>query len=44
MISADRDGSYHYLLYRAYRQSGDEQAAREAMAESQRLRYKPPNE
>lgn len=44
VISADRDGSYHYLLYRAYRQSGDEQAAKEAIAESQRLRYKAPNE
>jgi Tfp pilus assembly protein PilF len=44
VISADRDGTYHFLLYRAYRQVGDEQAAREAMAESERLRYRPPNE
>jgi predicted Zn-dependent protease len=39
VISADTDGSYHFLLYRAYRDAGDEQAAKEAMAEFRRLRY-----
>ena len=39
VISADPDGSYHFLLYRACRESGDEQAAQEAMAEFRRLRY-----
>jgi len=38
VISADPDGSYHFLLYRAYRESGDEQAAQEAMAEFRKLR------
>lgn len=38
VISADPDGSYHFLLYRAYRESGDERAAQEAMAEFRRLR------
>ncbi len=31
VIAADPDGSYHFLLYRAYRQAGDERAAKEAM-------------
>ncbi len=39
VISADTDGSYHFLLYRACRQAGDEQGAKEAMAEFQQLRY-----
>ena len=39
VISADPDGSYHFLLYRAYRQAGDEEAAKAAMAEFQQLRY-----
>jgi len=38
VISADPDGSYHFLLYRAYRQAGDEQAAKTALAEFQQLR------
>ncbi len=39
VIAADPDGSYHFLLYRAYRQAGDEHAANKAMAEFQQLRY-----
>jgi hypothetical protein len=39
VLSADPDGSYHFLLYRAYRAAGDEKGAREAMAEFQQLRY-----
>jgi predicted Zn-dependent protease len=39
VLQADTDGSYHFLLYRAYRESGDEQAARKALAEFQQLRY-----
>jgi tetratricopeptide (TPR) repeat protein len=39
VISADPDGSYHFLLYRAYRQAGDEQNAKRAMAEFQQIRY-----
>jgi predicted Zn-dependent protease len=39
VISADPDGSYHFLLYRAYRQAGDEQAAKSALADFQRLRH-----
>ncbi len=38
VISADPDGSYHFLLYRACRQAGDEQAAKTAMAQFQQLR------
>jgi tetratricopeptide (TPR) repeat protein len=38
VIGADPDGSYHFLLYRAYRASGDQQAAREALAEFQQMR------
>jgi tetratricopeptide (TPR) repeat protein len=39
VISADPDGSYHFLLYRAYRDAGDEREAQQAMAEFRRLRY-----
>jgi tetratricopeptide (TPR) repeat protein len=39
VLSADPDGSYHFLLYRAYRAAGDERSARKAMAEFQQLRY-----
>lgn len=39
VISADPDGSYHFLLYRAYHQAGDEQNAKVAMAEFQQRRY-----
>lgn len=39
VISADTDGSYHFLLYRAYRDAGNEKAAKEALAEFRRLRY-----
>jgi len=38
VIATDPDGSYHFLLYRAYRQAGDEQAAKTALAEFQQLR------
>ena len=39
VINADPDGSYHFLLYRAYRADGDEEAAKQAMAEFQQIRY-----
>ena len=39
VIAADPDGSYHFLLYRACRDAGDEPGARKAMAEFQQLRY-----
>jgi tetratricopeptide (TPR) repeat protein len=39
VLAADPDGSYHFLLYRACREAGDEQGARKAMAEFQQLRY-----
>jgi predicted Zn-dependent protease len=39
VIAADTDGSYHFLLYRAYREAGDEASARQAMAGFQQLRY-----
>jgi Tfp pilus assembly protein PilF len=39
VLSADPDGNYHFLLYRACRAAGDEKGAREAMAEFQQLRY-----
>ncbi len=42
VIAADPDGSYHFLLYRAYRQAGDERSAQEAMAQFQQLRYSSP--
>jgi tetratricopeptide (TPR) repeat protein len=42
VIAADPDGSYHFLLYRAYRQAGDRRAAQEAMAQFQQLRYSSP--
>lgn len=38
VISADPDGSYHFLLYRAYQQIGDEKAAKSALEEFQQLR------
>ena len=38
VISADPDGSYHFLLYRAYRQAGEEQAAKTALAQFQQIR------
>ena len=41
VLPADPDGSYHFLLYRAYREAGDEQAARRAMAQFQQLKYNP---
>jgi tetratricopeptide (TPR) repeat protein len=40
VLAADPDGSYHFLLYRACRDAGDQQGARQAMAEFQQLRYK----
>jgi tetratricopeptide (TPR) repeat protein len=39
VIAADPDGSYHFLLFRACHQAGDEQGAQQAMAEFQQLRY-----
>ncbi len=39
VISADPDGSYHFLLFRACHQAGDEQGAKQAMAEFQQIRY-----
>ncbi len=38
VIAADPDGSYHFLLYRAYRQAGDEESAKSALARSQEIR------
>jgi tetratricopeptide (TPR) repeat protein len=38
VISADPDGSYHFLLYRAYQQLGDEGSAKSALTEFQQLR------
>lgn len=38
VIRADPDGSYHFLLYRAYRQAGDEESARSALARFQQMR------
>ncbi len=38
VIGADPDGSYHFLLYRAYRDAGDEKSANAALLEFQRLR------
>jgi tetratricopeptide (TPR) repeat protein len=38
VIAADPDGSYHFLLFRACRDAGDEKAANAALAEFQRLR------
>ena len=42
VAAADPDGSYHFLLFRAYKQAGDEPAARAALAEFERLRHKHP--
>jgi predicted Zn-dependent protease len=39
VLPADPDGSYHFLLYRACHEVGDEQGARKALAEFQQLRY-----
>jgi tetratricopeptide (TPR) repeat protein len=39
VIAADPDGSYHFLLYRAFHQTGDEKDAKEAIAEFQKIRY-----
>lgn len=38
VIAADPDGSYHFLLYRAYRLAGDEAAAKQALQAFQHLR------
>ena len=40
IAGADPDGSYHFLLFRAYKQVGNEDAARAALAEFERLRHK----
>ena len=39
VVAADPDGGYHFLLYRAFHQIGDEKEAKEAMAEFQKIRY-----
>jgi tetratricopeptide (TPR) repeat protein len=39
VLSVDPDGNYHYLLYRACHQAGDEQGAKKAMAEFKQIRY-----
>ena len=39
VMPADPDGSYHFLLYRAYKQAGDTVNARKTMAEFQQIRY-----
>jgi tetratricopeptide (TPR) repeat protein len=44
VISADPDGSYHFLLYRAYRATGDQQGAKEAMDEFQKIRTGSPRQ
>ena len=38
VMGADPDGSYHFLLYRAYRDLGDRKSANAALAQFQRLR------
>jgi len=38
VIAADPDGSYHFLLYRAYKMAGDQQAASAALAKFRQLR------
>jgi tetratricopeptide (TPR) repeat protein len=43
-VAADPDGSYHFLLYRAYKQAGDEANARRTMAEFQQIRYSAPSQ
>ena len=40
VLAADPDGSYHFLLFRAYKAAGDEKSARAALADFQRLRHK----
>lgn len=40
VAAADPDGSYHFLLFRAYKLAGDEPDARTALAEFERLRQK----
>ena len=40
ILAADPDGSYHFLLFRAYKEAGDEKSARAALADFQRLRHK----
>ncbi len=44
VIAADPDGSYHFLLYRAYRQLGDEQQAKAAIAGYKQYRYGEPDQ
>jgi len=40
VASADPDGSYHFLLFRAYKQTGNDAAAQAALAEFERLRHR----
>ncbi len=42
IANADADGSYHFLLYRAYRESGDAESAQAALSEYQRRRRSAP--
>ncbi len=39
VLAADPDGSYHFLLFRAYKAAGDETSARAALADFQRLHH-----
>ena len=38
VLDADSDGSYHFLLYRAYKQAGEDDAAKAAMAKFRQIR------
>lgn len=40
VMTADPDGSYHFLLFRAYKEAGDDESAKTALVEFQRLRHK----
>ncbi len=40
-LVADRDGSYHYQLYRLYRKMGDERSAAAALKEFKAIRTNP---
>lgn len=39
VLAADTDGSYHFLLYRAYKESGDPERAKAALRRFEQLRY-----
>ncbi len=44
VASADLDGTYHYLLYRAYLQAGNKQQAQAALAKFQQKMYTAPKQ